>query len=471
MGRNVIVLMLDTARASDVYGNQRMVNINAIAKKGTVYLNTVAPGTWTAPTHASIFTDAKVSGIKQVSQNFFRRTGSIDPWMVKTKFLGQGSSTLAGRLSAYGYYSVLLSNNPFLTSYTNLANGFDKVYDIWKHSNVKYNKGLSQKVSFIFNGGAKTRANMYRVSDAITKMLPKQVLDRIYLDLRKKMDRSVAKADGTYRLDRGASDTNAALSNYLKYGYNYAPQFMFINYIEAHENYPLHSTETLQDKWLYLSGIETLDSGMKAALHAAYRKRLQYLDKKIGETLDIMRDGGLLDHSTVIITSDHGQLFGEHGGLYHAMPPYEGVSKVPLVAANYENGKLESRREVVESPVSLLSLHKAIVGIASGKYNELDGNMQRRGPILSEHAGISEGWDADLLARLRSRSATANKIYLAKRKFNRKVTAVYSGKYKLLHFFGSRKDELYDISADPGESVNLIDSTRPMALTMLHNAL
>jgi len=467
MKRNIILLMLDTARASDIYGNKSLQNIGEMARHGTVYKNAVAPGTWTAPTHAALFVDSKVSKIKQVSQDFFKNgTKKIDPWMVKTKFLDSTDNTIASKLSNHGYYSVLFSNNPFLTSYTNLATGFDKVYDVWKHSNSKYKKKTVERVSFVFDGGAKTRDRLYRASYAVSRVIPTALLDSVYTRLRLKLDRGVAEADGTYRLDRGANDTNKLLESYLKYNYNYAPQFIFVNYIEAHENYPVKK-EVVQDKWLYLSGVRELTDEKREMLHRAYLKRIEYLDKKIGETIGTLKRAGMLDNATVIVTSDHGQLFGEHNLLYHAMPPYEGVSKVPLIAVNYKNGKIVRENDIVENPVSLLSLHGAVLNLASGRYDMLNGNLRRDRRVFCEHTGISEGWDEQLLSMLKNKSTVANRIYKAKRRHNRRVTALYQGKFKLMHFFGEKKDELYDLSADPNETSNIIGEKRQVANQML----
>ncbi len=468
--KNIILLMLDTVRAKDIYGNNRLPVIGNLAKKGTAYTGTVAPGTWTAPTHAALFMNSKVSSINGVAKDFFTNgTKKIDPWMVKTKFLENGSNTIASRLSRYGYYSVLFSNNPFITSSTNMAIGFDKVYDVWMQSNPKYNKKLVERISFIFNGGAKTRERLFKASYSISKMIPRPILDRVYLNLRLKLNRSVANADGTYRLDRGAMDTNSMLEKYLKYGYNYASQFIFINYIEAHENYPLNDKDAIQDKWLYLSGIEELTDDTSKTLHNAYLRRLSYLDRKIGKTIDILKKGGMLDDATVILTSDHGQMFGEKGMLYHAMPPYEEIAKVPLISVNFKNGKIVRIKEQENRPVSLLSLHNAILGLASGKYDHLNGNMRRNKYIHCEHMGISEGWDEQLLMFLKDKSSNAQKIYKAKRMYNKKVTAIYNGNMKLVHFFGRSKDQLYDISNDPNETTSIIEANRGIANNMLNH--
>lgn len=467
MRKNIVVLLLDTLRASDAYDCKTMPYLNYLARNTTAYTRAISPATWTAPSHASLFTDMRAASIPGVSRNFLASSSSIDPWMVKTKFLKGAEDTIARRLSPYGYYSVLFSNNPFLTSFTNLATGFDKVYDIWLQSNVKYNKRLADKLAFLIDGGERTRNRVYEVSNIIAKMLPKPVLDRVYLGLRSRLNERVANADGTFRLDRGISDTNAALSNYLEYNYNYKPHFMFLNLMEAHENYPVsRRKQIVQDKWLYLSGIEELSEDIAMELHNGYRKRLRYLDRKVNESLSVLRSHGMLDNTTVIITSDHGQLFGEHGLLYHSLTPYDNLVNVPLVSANYENGSLVRIKDRVDKPVSMGALHQAIIDLASGKEEYLNGNLRSAKQIIADHSGISEGWDGLLLEYLKNRSRSANMIYRAKTRCNARATAVYSGSTKLIHYHGKRQDELYNLASDPEEQYNIISEKRNIALSL-----
>ncbi|MGC8652316.1 MAG: sulfatase-like hydrolase/transferase [Candidatus Micrarchaeia archaeon] len=467
--KNIIFLLIDTLRASDAYG-PKMYNMRRIARSGVVYKNTVAPGTWTAPTHAALFVNKRVSGIRNVSRDFFTNgTMKIDPWLVKTKFLPSSANTLAAKLSKLGYKSVLISNNPFLSSFTNLAIGFSKVYDAWLDTNAEGNKGLADKLSFIINGGAKTRAKLISASYAIARMIPGAALDRVYLYFRKRLDRGVAEADGTYRLDRGAAYTERLLSRYLDFEYDYSPQFIFLNYMEAHENYP--AGNAVQDKWLYLSGIEPMDAHATRRLHSAYERRIAYMDARIGSLIHMLKSKGMLENATVVIASDHGQAFGEHGMLYHSLPPYEPISKVPLVAANYENGKLVRAGEEVGTPVSLLSLHEALLNVASGSEEHLNGNLRRDRYVFSEHKSISEGWDEQLLRLLKPRSAYARMIYKAKYEMNKPAVAVYRRSMKLMHFFGAKPDELYDLERDPEEMDNIIGRNRYIAMEMLSGYL
>ncbi len=469
--KNIVVLLVDTIRAGDTSANSHISTMNYLARNGTNYTNAISPGTWTAPTHASLFVNQPVSKISNVSKDFFNNGAyKIDPWMVKTKFLESDATTIVQKMHDLGYYSMLFSNNPFLSSYTNLALGFDRIYDLWMNSNLKYNKSLVNKLSAIINGGATARMAMYRTSHLMTSMLPKHVLDGLYMNLRNRLADGVADADGSFRLDRGARDANKALERHLTYEYNYKPSFIFVNYIEGHENYPISRRSNLrQDKWIYLSGIEEMTPEVMGKFHNGYLKRLSYLDGRVKDAISILKSKGLLEDATVVVTSDHGQSFGEHGMLYHSMFPYQEISHVPLIAANYENGKIVKVRDRVEEPVSILALHRSLLDLATGKEEYLNGNMRRGKCLISEHTGICEGWDENFLRMLKPRAKSAELIYNAKSRFNMKVTAVYKDNMKLLHYFGKKKDELYDLARDPGESENLIVSKREVASELLHS--
>ena len=467
--KNIVVLLIDTIRASDTRANQGLGTLNYLARNGTNYTNAIAPGMWTASSHASLFMNQRVSKIRNVSKNFFKNGSyKIDPWMVKTKFLDGDATTLAQKMHDRGYHSTLFSTNPFLTSLTNLALGFDSTYDLWMDSNLKYNKSLVDKLSVIINGGASARMAMFQTSNLMTSLLPKSIMDRLYMNLRNRLAAGVARADGTFRLDRGARDANKAMAKHLSYNYD-KPSFIFMNYIEGHENYPISSrTDMKQDKWLYLSGIEEMTTEVTSTLHKGYLKRLRYLDDRVRDAIGILKSKGLLEDATVVVTSDHGQSFGEHGLLYHSTFPYQEVSHVPLIVANYENGKLVKMKEEIERPVGILALHQSLLDLASGKERYLNGNLKGDRYVLSEHTGICEGWDESLLRMLKSRSRSADLIYKAKSRFNIKATAVYKDNMKLMHYFGKKKDELYDLSRDPLESENIINGNRAVAKELLH---
>ncbi len=452
--------MLDTLRASD-FNASTMPFAYALARNGIYFERAIAPGTWTATSHAALFAGKKVTDIKEASEDFFTRgTYKIDPWMVKTKFLPADSNTLAKRLSSR-YETSLFSNNPFVTSFTNMGIGFNVVQDIWLHTNVKYNKKLTEKFSFVLNSGSSGRMAMYKASKFIASFMPRPLLDRVYMKLRLKLDEQVDRADGTHRLDRGISDTNKLLNAYLS-KYPYASHFIFINLIEPHENYPIGKNNINQDKWLYLSGILELDEKIKKKLHNGYVMRLRYLDKKLRESFAILKRLGFLEDAKVIITSDHGQSFGEHGQLFHAVFPYEEIAHVPFAIIDYSNGKPIASNKTIEEPANIISLYKYLVNNCS------EDSIASSMPTITEHTSIAEGWDERLLLMLKDRSTIARKIYAAKKYYNTKAVAVYKGNYKLIHFFGGKKDLLFDIAKDANETENIIGKNRDIASSMLN---
>ncbi len=62
-----------------------------------------------------------------------------------------------------------------------------------------------------------------------------------------------------------------------------------------------------------------------------YDDCIAFLDEELGRLLDELRGQGLLDNTVVIITSDHGEAFGDHGHFGHCFSLYLDVIGVPLV--------------------------------------------------------------------------------------------------------------------------------------------
>ena len=62
-----------------------------------------------------------------------------------------------------------------------------------------------------------------------------------------------------------------------------------------------------------------------------YAGEIAYTDHCIRQVLDKLKELGLYDSTLVIITSDHGEMLGEHGELTHMYFIYQGAIKVPLI--------------------------------------------------------------------------------------------------------------------------------------------
>ena len=80
-----------------------------------------------------------------------------------------------------------------------------------------------------------------------------------------------------------------------------------------------------------------------AELAILYDDEVAYVDGKIGEVLTFLKSNGLDENTLVVITSDHGEHFGEHGLMSHQYSVYEPLVRVPLLVhpARFKAGREE----------------------------------------------------------------------------------------------------------------------------------
>ncbi len=124
---DVLVVVLDTVRAdaTSAYGYARPTTpqLAALAEQGARFEAAVSPGSWTWPAHGSLFTGrwpwehgahfTFAPDALHVGEDL--QIGPLDPTL----------PTLAGRFSAAGYRSILLSANPIIGPGSGMERGFD----------------------------------------------------------------------------------------------------------------------------------------------------------------------------------------------------------------------------------------------------------------------------------------------------------------------------------------------------------
>ena len=96
-----------------------------------------------------------------------------------------------------------------------------------------------------------------------------------------------------------------------------------------------------------------------AHLLALYDGEIRYTDDEVGRVLDHLRSRGSLANTLVVVTSDHGEEFLDHGSWEHQKTLYEEVIRVPLVV---HGPGIAARRE--PAPVSLLDVAPTILAWA-----------------------------------------------------------------------------------------------------------
>jgi arylsulfatase A-like enzyme len=160
------------------------------------------------------------------------------------------------------------------------------------------------------------------------------------------------------------------------------PFFLFLNMMDAHT--PMvappayrHAFGVRDDGFYWVRGypdlVKEINSGARpitdqehANLVASYDAAIAYLDAELGRLLTGLETQGLLDDSIIVITSDHGELFGRSGAVGHdGVGIVPGLFHVPLLI------HFPGRREAHDDPrpVSGIDLYPTILeacGLSGG---------------------------------------------------------------------------------------------------------
>ena len=170
-------------------------------------------------------------------------------------------------------------------------------------------------------------------------------------------------------------------------------------------------------------------------LHAQYYGMVELIDDSVGRILDALEENGLVENTAVIFTSDHGELFGDHGLLYKGPFPYEGLYRVPFVARIPGVTKADTR---LSGLGTLLDLAPTFAELAN-----IDALSSFQGHSMVPWLGGGEGRNA-VLVEFVSRYYPEMTL----------MTAI-TNRWKLTHYPNSEFGELYDLEGDPSEYVNL----------------
>ncbi|MCA0023594.1 MULTISPECIES: choline-sulfatase [unclassified Mesorhizobium] len=164
-----------------------------------------------------------------------------------------------------------------------------------------------------------------------------------------------------------------------------------------------------------------------------YFANISYVDDKLGELLDVLKRTRMLDDTTILFCSDHGDMLGERG-LWFKMSFFEGSARVPLMIAG--RGVAAG---LIEAPVSNLDVTPTLCELAGIDIDAVspwtDGQSllplidgeRRSAPVLMEYA--AEGSYAPLVA-------------------------IREGRYKFVHC-ELDAPQLFDLQSDPLERENL----------------
>ena len=171
-----------------------------------------------------------------------------------------------------------------------------------------------------------------------------------------------------------------------------------------------------------------------AIMVSAYYGMVSMLDAQVARILETLDERKLAEDTLVIFTSDHGELLGDHRQLFKGPVHYEGLLRVPLIV----RGGQFTAGTVIDEPVGLVDLAPTMLGAAGVEIPKwMEGRPLLDGPrpyVLTEN-------DHQAGFKISLRTLTTKR-------------------HKITRYVGREGvGELYDLQEDPGEVVNLWDSS------------
>jgi arylsulfatase A-like enzyme len=388
---NVLLITLDTTRWDHLscygYAVKTTPAIDGMAREAVRYERAISPSSWTLPAHASIFTGM----LPTHHRAHFSFDENIDPEKIEGPMfysLHPDLPTLAEDMKTLGYRTGGIVAAPLLTAKFGFGRGFDYYED-----RLPIGKGFE------------------RDADEVSTLAISWLNEH-------------RAADGD------------------------EPFFLFLNYFDPHSPYqppePWGDPDLTPEQYdlyggLYedvLRGERDLTDDERNLLLAQYDRELMFMDNEIGRLFEEMKRFDLYDSTMIIITSDHGESFGEHRLLEHGRALYEELIRVPLIV---KYPSYEKRSGVVARPVSVLGIGSTILQYAGSPAlrSVAPPALEERGHQLIAEIYRDISWIVGFGDR-----------------FDRDRKAIYDGDYKWI--WDSREEhELYDVAKDPAEENNL----------------
>ena len=339
---NIVLVVLDTVRRDYtglVANNHDLASftphLDQLGREGTAFVNAYTNAPWTVPSHGSLFTGV---------------LPSVHGCTSRTMNLREDIPTLSERFAQAGYETVSFYGNPLLhDKVTGLLRGFER-------KEPGFNPDKPNVMEIGNQGGFKTLGN-------IRQWMAKRPKNKPFL--------------------------------------------MFVNILEPHLPYdppPDYRRRVLND--LPADTVTSVEWGheFNAGLHdhgtvdwqrvrRLYGGDVYTADHILGEIVQMLRQQGYYDGTSIIVTSDHGENLGEHNLMEHQFCIYETLLAVPLVIRSPKSLKQGIRYD----PVMLSDVHDIILYLAGlpGRFSKSRPNspivngFDTSRPLVAEYAGVT----------------------------------------------------------------------------------
>lgn len=417
---NVIFISLDTLRADHLstYGYERNTspNIDNFASKSILFENAISNATWTTPAHISLFTS-----LYTLSHKIF---GSED-------VLSDDIITLPESLKPYGYTTAAFTGGAFAMSpKSGLGRGFDS-YEQLDYTNVPVEEVKKSSIHYLDESNPVFEWLKNNHDKKFFLFFHTFSVHEPYVAIKNYSTMFDSEYDGAI-LDSEEELLDIVWDTYQrqyreKIRDDSGQEEMFVSFVRE----------------IIGSTIDTSDPRDRQHLMAGYDGKIFQTDEFIGFFLKRLEELELFDNTIIVLLSDHGEEFWDHGKTVHGQQLYEETIHVPLIIYNPRargGARVTQQAQLIDVMPTVLdmleinppygiqgkSLLPAIKGTAEEDFNKYVFSVQYLGDV---------------------------------------GTSVRTNEWKLI-FKIDGSHELYNLISDPRERKNLIDERQDVFLEL-----
>lgn len=374
---DVVFITLDAWRADALRPDISPALARFAQENGLVFENARAPSSWTLPSFAATLTG---------SYNITEQCGLERRDDIRT--------TWAEVMRNNGYDTFAVVDNPYLDTNRLLTRGFN-------HYDNPYFKAFPAAVHF-YDTAWYFALRGHRFIPDVPGEAERRLTRKVLSLLRKPSRR---------------------------------PKFIWVHYLNPHfpyqpaaavlakkAPYPPEEIEVFTDK-------RKLSPDKVGVIKTLYECEVESTDRDVAP---LLAELAAAPNKLVIISSDHGEEFYEHGGTEHARTLYDEVCRVPLIIALPEARPDRPRVGQISSPVSLIDLAPSVLTFLGFP---VPPTMEGRRDVLG------------------GRVPPNREIYLALNSNEYLAAAIIAGDRKVIATISNDalRTEYYDLKADPEE--------------------
>jgi len=430
---NFVLITIDALRKDHMgcYGYHRNTTpcIDKIVENSFIFTNAFSVAPYTKPSMISLFT----------STYPFDYGGYC--------FIGE-RRTIAESLMLAGYLTIGIPNTPILSEKFGFNRGF-KIFisPLYVNNNSHFNT-IMQKV--------RNNDIIYNLLQEIVSVISKKTIPNF---LRKLYIQSPYQDAEIL--------TNQAI-NLLKNNIN-SKFFLWLHYMDTHYPYKLREREykqinvnSISDQVIddinllikkYHCKNNSISEDILNMILQLYDSEVKYIDNNICNLITFLNNNKLLDKTIIIITSDHGEEFLDHGAIQHSgcnnkTHMYNELLNIPLIVSiPYLKNK-----KIIKNKISLLDIMPTILSIINTK-----NIFKFEGISLMNYIYDNKNKDSLKDDRIIISEASSYNKYrnIRNYEFDSRIISMMYQNWKYI-YNDDNSDKLFNLKNDPYENANLI---------------